>query len=45
VIETYQKAADKNPEEIIIELKNAGSDWSQSETPDDDVTFVVIKVK
>ncbi len=29
VIETYQRAADKNPEEIIIELKNAGSDWSQ----------------
>jgi serine phosphatase RsbU (regulator of sigma subunit)/ligand-binding sensor domain-containing protein len=45
VIETYQRSADKNPEEIIIELKNAGSEWSQSETPDDDVTFVVIKVK
>jgi len=45
VIETYQQAADKNPEEIIRELKSAGSDWSQSDTPDDDVTFVVIKVK
>jgi len=44
VIETYQNAADKNPEEIIVELKNAGSDWSNTETPDDDVTFVVIKV-
>jgi serine phosphatase RsbU (regulator of sigma subunit) len=45
VIETYQKAADKNPDEIIVELKNAGSNWSHTETPDDDVTFVVIKVK
>jgi serine phosphatase RsbU (regulator of sigma subunit) len=45
VIETYQNVADKNPEEIILELKNAGSDWSNTETPDDDVTFVVIKVK
>ncbi len=45
VIETYQRAAEKNPEDIIRDLKNAGSDWSQSETPDDDVTFVVIKVK
>lgn len=42
---TYEKVADKNPEEIIKELKNAGSEWSQSEIPDDDVTFVVIKVK
>ncbi|MBK7631163.1 MAG: SpoIIE family protein phosphatase [Ignavibacteriales bacterium] len=45
VIETYQKAADKFPEEIITELKNAGSDWSSTETPDDDITFVVIKIK
>jgi len=45
VIETYQRAADKNPEEIIRELNNAGADWSNTETPDDDVTFVVIKVK
>ncbi|HSL90458.1 MAG TPA: PP2C family protein-serine/threonine phosphatase, partial [Ignavibacteriaceae bacterium] len=42
---TYEKVADKNPEEIIQELKNDGSEWSQSEIPDDDVTFVVIKVK
>ena len=45
VIETYQRSADKNPEEIIRELNNAGADWSNTETPDDDVTFVVIKVK
>lgn len=45
VSSTYEKVADKNPEDIIAELKNAGSDWSQSEIPDDDVTFVVIKVK
>ncbi len=45
VIETYKKAAGKSPEEIIEVLKNAGSDWANNEAPDDDVTFVVIKVK
>ena len=45
VMETYKKSAGKNPEEIIEELKNAGSDWTNNGAPDDDVTFVVIKVK
>ena len=45
VMETYKKSAGKNPEEIIEELKNAGSDWTNNEAPDDDITFVVIKVK
>lgn len=45
VIETYKKAAGKSPEEIIEVLKNEGSDWTNNEAPDDDVTFVVIKVK
>ena len=45
VIETYKRSADKNPEEIIRALNSAGADWSNTETPDDDVTFVVIKVK
>ena len=45
VMEIYKKAADKNPEEIIEELKNAGSEWVNNEAPDDDITLVVIKVK
>lgn len=45
VLETYKKAAGKNPEEIIEILKNTGSNWADNEAPDDDVTFVVIKVK
>jgi serine phosphatase RsbU (regulator of sigma subunit) len=45
VFDTYQKVAEKNPEQIIDELNNAGSNWLQNELADDDITFVVIKVK
>lgn len=45
VTEVYRKTAGKSPEEIIEFLKNAGSEWTNNEAPDDDVTFVVIKVK
>jgi serine phosphatase RsbU (regulator of sigma subunit) len=34
-----------DPEEIIENLKNVGSEWVNNKDPDDDVTFVVIKVK
>jgi serine phosphatase RsbU (regulator of sigma subunit) len=39
------KIANKKPGEIIEYFKNFGSDWVQNKMPDDDVTFVVIKVK
>lgn len=45
VMNIYKNSASKNPEEIIKDLKNAGSEWTDDEAPDDDVTFVVIKVK
>jgi serine phosphatase RsbU (regulator of sigma subunit)/ligand-binding sensor domain-containing protein len=45
VMEIYKNSASKNPEEIIEELKNEGNRWTNNEAPDDDVTFVVIKVK
>ena len=32
-------------ENLITKLKNAGSEWINDADPDDDVTFVVIKVK
>jgi hypothetical protein len=40
-----KKSAGNTPEEIIEVLKNAGSDWTNNEAPDDDITFVIIKVK
>jgi serine phosphatase RsbU (regulator of sigma subunit)/ligand-binding sensor domain-containing protein len=45
VMDIYKNSASKNPEEIIEELKNAGNRWTNDEAPDDDITFVVIKVK
>jgi serine phosphatase RsbU (regulator of sigma subunit)/ligand-binding sensor domain-containing protein len=45
VVQEFSKCAHKSPEEIIEDLKTAGSDWVEDEDPDDDVTFVVIKVK
>lgn len=41
----FEEVAGESPEEIITKLKNAGSDWVNDADPDDDVTFVVIKVK
>ena len=41
----FEDLADKSPEEIITNLKNTGSKWVNGKDPDDDVTFVVIKVK
>ncbi|UCH66794.1 MAG: SpoIIE family protein phosphatase [Ignavibacterium sp.] len=44
-VQEFSKVAHKSPEEIIEELKTAGSNWVDGKEPDDDVTFVVIKVK
>ena len=41
----FEELAHKQAEEIINGLKNSASDWVQDKMPDDDVTFVVIKVK
>ena len=42
---SFENSAEKTPEEIIDHLKNEGSNWVRDNDPDDDVTFVVIKVK
>jgi serine phosphatase RsbU (regulator of sigma subunit)/ligand-binding sensor domain-containing protein len=42
---SFEEIAEKEPEKIIEYLKNEGSRWSDNKEPDDDVTFVVIKVK
>jgi len=41
----YQSVGEKEPEEIVNHLKNSASEWANGKDPDDDVTFVVIKVK
>ncbi len=41
----FEDVAEKAPEEIIAFLKNEGKAWNGDQAPDDDVTFVVIKVK
>jgi len=41
----FEEIAEKKAEDIISELKNDGTAWVNDKEPDDDVTFVVIKVK
>jgi ligand-binding sensor domain-containing protein/serine phosphatase RsbU (regulator of sigma subunit) len=41
----FEELGAGEPEEIISNLKTAGSEWVNDKDPDDDVTFVVIKVK
>jgi len=41
----FEEVAEQTPEDIISYLKNEGAAWVNNEDPDDDVTFVVIKVK
>lgn len=45
VQESFALAASKEPEEIIEHLKNEEEKWTDNSAPDDDITFVVIKVK
>jgi len=41
----FEKISGESPEDIITKLKDAASEWTNDKDPDDDVTFVVIKVK
>ncbi len=41
----FEEIAEKEPGDIISLLKDEGEKWLNGEEPDDDVTFVVIKVK
>ncbi len=41
----FEEVAEKSPDEIISSLKDDGSAWISDKEPEDDVTFVVIKVK
>ncbi len=42
---SFEESARKEPEEIVTHLKNIGINWTNKKEPEDDVTFVVIKVK
>ncbi|MEE9429908.1 MAG: SpoIIE family protein phosphatase [Melioribacteraceae bacterium] len=41
----FHSVGEKKPEEIVDHLKTSASQWVNGNNPDDDVTFVVIKVK
>ncbi len=41
----FHSVGEKELEEIVAHLKNSASQWVNGKAPDDDVTFVVIKVK
>lgn len=41
----FLSAAEKTPDDIADHLTNSASNWSIGTEPDDDVTFVVIKIK
>ncbi|MEN8250395.1 MAG: SpoIIE family protein phosphatase [Bacteroidota bacterium] len=41
----FEEVSGESPEAIITKLKDVGSEWIKDKNPDDDVTFVVIKVK
>lgn len=43
--DVFKKVADKSPREIINHFEAVGSDWTNGKDPDDDVTFIVIKIK
>jgi serine phosphatase RsbU (regulator of sigma subunit)/ligand-binding sensor domain-containing protein len=42
---SFEEVVENDPEKIITYLIEAGNRWSDNKEPDDDVTFVVIKVK
>ena len=45
VTRVFSEVAGRSPAEIIEHLNKIGADWIGNSEPDDDVTFVVIKVK
>lgn len=45
VKDTFSAIAEKSTENIIEHLKDKVTDWSGGKDPDDDVTFVVLKMK
>ncbi len=44
IIEEFKNVVQKSSYDIVEHLKNSSSEWANGIEPDDDVTFVVIKV-
>jgi sigma-B regulation protein RsbU (phosphoserine phosphatase) len=45
LINKFKSIGNQSAKEIVVELKNESNEWSNNQDPDDDITFVVIKVK
>lgn len=45
VKEEFKSVADKTPNDVVEYLKTSASEWANGVEPEDDVTFVVIRVK
>ena len=41
----FKEVAEKSPDEIIAHLNEASKKWSQGKPPNDDITYVVLKMK
>ncbi len=44
-VEVFEEVASQSPEQIIAHLREAGERWSNGRAQDDDVTFVIMKMK
>ena len=42
---TLTESANLSPQEIINRFVKVGEDWAGTRPPDDDVTFVVLKIR
>lgn len=45
IIKEFKSVAKKNSEEIVEHLKNSAFKWNDKAEPEDDITFIVIKVR
>ena len=43
--EVFEEAAQKSPQDIITHLKESAEEWLNGKAQDDDITFVVLKIK
>ncbi|MBN2029592.1 SpoIIE family protein phosphatase [bacterium] len=41
----FREVAEKSPDEIIAHLNDAGHRWNRGKPPNDDITYVVLKMK
>ena len=44
-VEVFRETAGRSPEEVIAHLRGVAEAWSDGRAPDDDLTFLVMKVK